>query len=87
MYSASVARRSDEGDVVRDIELVPRLQMATRQQARARELLAELNEPTLAALVRLLQQREPGWQVLSPSKSVPNQSPSSAPLQISVGEL
>lgn len=31
MYSASVARRSDEGDVVRDIELVPRSQMATRQ--------------------------------------------------------
>ena len=56
-------------------------------EARAREILAELDESTLASLVRLLPQKVPGLQLLHPSQSVPNQSPSPDPLQISVGEL
>ncbi|MFO0577445.1 MAG: tyrosine-type recombinase/integrase [Polyangia bacterium] len=56
-------------------------------EARAREILAELDEPTLASLVRLLPQKVPGLQVFHPSRLVPNQSPGASLSEISVGEL
>lgn len=54
-------------------------------EARAREILADLDEPTLAFLVQQLPQRVPGLQVLSSSQLVPKQSPRPDHSEISDG--
>lgn len=54
---------------------------------RAREILAELDEQTLACLVQLLLQNGSGLPLSRPSQLVPKQSPTPAQPEISVGEL